>query len=174
MTYDRSSSAFWSPFKPKSSITRLRNGSLNVMADPTCEVAQRTWSTSVRFQGHGNIPIGAGAAVRCSRASLRPTLHHGHRLHHVDLMGHEAIGGTSFSSWRSLHFTFFLPWAGYGESPVRGRKDMWTLRLPNKCGEALRRATLRPTHSSRRTRPSATASTVILHPPVILLLCGRQ
>ena len=25
--------------KPKSSITRLRNGSLNVAADPTCEVA---------------------------------------------------------------------------------------------------------------------------------------
>ena len=27
--------------KPKSSITRLRNGSLNVAADPTCEVAQK-------------------------------------------------------------------------------------------------------------------------------------
>lgn len=102
--------------KPKSSITRLRNGSLNVSADPTCEVALKN---VVYFR---EIP-------KATETSLLEAGEHLRTAAHVLRYAPRFIMVTDYAtliSWDTKtgenivfplreiakHFTFFLPWAG--------------------------------------------------------------
>lgn len=102
--------------KPKSSITRLRNGSLNVAADPTCEVAQKD---VVYFR---EVPpatdtslLEAGEQLRTAAHVLRYTPRFIMVTDYTTLLSWDTKTGENivFSLQEiTQHFTFFLPWAG--------------------------------------------------------------
>ena len=102
--------------KPKSSITRLRNGSLNVSADPTCEVALKN---VVYFR---EIPkatetslLEAGEQLRTAAHVLRYTPRFIMVTDYTTLISWDTKTGENIVfPLREIanHFTFFLPWAG--------------------------------------------------------------
>lgn len=102
--------------KPKSSITRLRNSSLNVAADPAHEVAQKN---VVYFR---ELPkatetalLEAGEQLRTAAHVLRYTPRFIMVTNYTMLISWDAKTGenTVFPLQEiAQHFTFFLPWAG--------------------------------------------------------------
>lgn len=102
--------------KPKSSITRLRNGSLNVAADPTCEVAQKD---VVYFR---EVPpatdtslLEAGEQLRTAAHVLRYTPRFIMVTDYTTLLSWDTKTGENIVfplQEITQHFTFFLPWAG--------------------------------------------------------------
>lgn len=102
--------------KPKSSITRLRNGSLNVSADPTCEVALKN---VVYFR---EIPkatetslLEAGEQLRTAAHVLRYAPRFIMVTDYATLISWDTKTGENIVfPLREIakHFTFFLPWAG--------------------------------------------------------------
>ena len=102
--------------KPKSSITRLRNGSLNVSADPTCEVALKN---VVYFR---EIPkatetslLEAGEQLRTAAHVLRYAPRFIMVTDYTTLISWDTKTGENIVfPLREIakHFTFFLPWAG--------------------------------------------------------------
>lgn len=102
--------------KPKSSITRLRNGSLNVAADPTCEVALKN---VVYFR---EIPkatetslLEAGEQLRTAAHVLRYTPRFILVTDYATLISWDTKTGENVVfPLREIaqNFTFFLPWAG--------------------------------------------------------------
>lgn len=102
--------------KPKSSITRLRNGSLNVAADPTCEVAQKdvVYFREVPTATETSL-LEAGEQLRTAAHVLRYTPRFIMVTDYTTLISWDAKTGENIVfPLREIaqHFTFFLPWAG--------------------------------------------------------------
>lgn len=102
--------------KPKSSITRLRNGSLNVAADPTCEVAQKdvVYFREMPTAAETSL-LEAGEQLRTAAHVLRYTPRFIMVTDYTTLISWDAKTGENIVfPLREIaqHFTFFLPWAG--------------------------------------------------------------
>ena len=102
--------------KPKSSITRLRNGSLNVAADPTCEVAQKdvVYFREVPTATETSL-LEAGEQLRTAAHVLRYTPRFVLVTDYTTLIAWDTKTGENIVfPLREIakHFTFFLPWAG--------------------------------------------------------------
>ena len=102
--------------KPKSSITRLRNGSLNVAADPTCEVAQKdvVYFREVPTATDTSL-LEAGEQLRTAAHVVRYTPRFIMVTDYTTLISWDTKTGENIVfPLREIaqHFTFFLPWAG--------------------------------------------------------------
>lgn len=102
--------------KPKSSITRLRNGSLNVAADPTREVAQKdvVYFREVPTATDTSL-LEAGEQLRTAAHVLRYTPRFIMVTDYTTLFSWDTKTGENIVfPLREIaqHFTFFLPWAG--------------------------------------------------------------
>lgn len=102
--------------KPKSSITRLRNGSLNVAADPTCEVAQKdvVYFREVPTATETSL-LEAGEQLRTAAHVVRYTPRFIMLTDYTTLISWDTKTGENIVfPLREIaqHFTFFLPWAG--------------------------------------------------------------
>jgi len=102
--------------KPKSSITRLRNGSLNVAADPTCEVALKNvvYFREVPTAAETSL-LEAGEQLRTAAHALRYTPRFIMVTDYTTLISWDTKTGENIVfPLREIakHFTFFLPWAG--------------------------------------------------------------
>lgn len=102
--------------KPKSSITRLRNGSLNVAADPTCEVAQKdvVYFREVPTATETSL-LEAGEQLRTAAHVVRYTPRFIMLTDYTTLISWDTKTGENIVfPLRKIaqHFTFFLPWAG--------------------------------------------------------------
>ncbi|PZO61886.1 MAG: SAM-dependent methyltransferase [Pseudoxanthomonas suwonensis] len=98
--------------KPQSSVTRLRNGDLNVAADKTCEVAQKK---VVYFRETTIDPLEALEELKSAADVVRFSTRFVIVTDFVELVAHDTqIGETVGFPIREIdqHFTFFLPWAG--------------------------------------------------------------
>lgn len=102
--------------KPKSSITRLRNGSLNVAADPAHEVAQKN---VVYFRealkATETFLLEAGEQLRTAAHVLRYNPRFIMVTNYTTLLAWDTKTGenTVFPLQEiAQHFAFFLPWAG--------------------------------------------------------------
>lgn len=102
--------------KPKSSITRLRNGSLNVAADPTCEVALKNvvYFREVPTATDTSL-LEAGEQLRTAAHVLRYTPRFIMVTDYTTLFSWDTKTGENIVfplQEITQHFTFFLPWAG--------------------------------------------------------------
>ena len=102
--------------KPRSSITRLRNGSLNVAADPTCEVAQKdvVYFREVPMATEISL-LEAGEQLRTAAHVLRYTPRFILVTDYATLISWDTKTGENMVfPLREIaqNFTFFLPWAG--------------------------------------------------------------
>ncbi|WP_209438705.1 class I SAM-dependent DNA methyltransferase [Pseudoclavibacter helvolus] len=98
--------------RSQSSITRLRNGSLNVAADPVSEVAQKS---IVYFAETGNDPLTVMEALKTAPAVVRFSTRFVIVTDYVDLIANDTKTNETIGfPLREIdqHFTFFLPWAG--------------------------------------------------------------
>lgn len=98
--------------KPQSSVTRLRNGDLNVAADKTCEVAQKK---VVYFRETTIDPLEALEELKSAADVVRFSTRFVIVTDFVELVAHDTqTGETVGFPIREIdqHFTFFLPWAG--------------------------------------------------------------
>lgn len=98
--------------KPKGNVTRLRKGSLNVAADPTCEVAQKT---VVYFREAAEDSLAEIEELRTSPDVVRYSPRFVIVTDYKELLAVDTKTGDNLMiPIRDIdkHFTFFLPWAG--------------------------------------------------------------
>lgn len=98
--------------KPQSSVTRLRNGDLNVAADPVSEVAQKK---VVYFKETSGDPLEVLEDLKTSPAAVRFSTRFVIVTNFAELVAADTqVGETIGFPVREIdqHFTFFLPWAG--------------------------------------------------------------
>lgn len=98
--------------KPQSSVTRLRNGDLNVAADPATEVAQKK---VVYFKETTSDPLAVLEQLKTSPDVVRFSTRFVIVTDYGELVAHDTQTGETIGfSIREInqHFTFFLPWAG--------------------------------------------------------------
>lgn len=98
--------------KPQGNVTRLRNGSLNVAADPETEVAQKN---VVFFKETSENLLAVNEELKTSPTVVR------YRTRFVIVTDYDDIVATDTKTGETIgfpireidqHFTFFLPWAG--------------------------------------------------------------
>lgn len=98
--------------KPQSSVTRLRNGDLNVAADPVTEVAQKK---VVYFKETTGDPLVVLEELKTSPDVVRFSTRFVIVTDYGELVAHDTQTGETIGfPIREInqHFTFFLPWAG--------------------------------------------------------------
>lgn len=98
--------------KPRSSVTRLRNGDLNVAADPVDEVTQKK---VVYFKETTGDPLAVLEALKKSPDIVRFSTRFVIVTDYVDLFATDTKTSETIGfPIREIdqHFTFFLPWAG--------------------------------------------------------------
>ncbi|GAC48128.1 DNA methyltransferase [Gordonia sp. w5E2] len=98
--------------KPKGNVTRLRNGSLNVAADPSREIAQKN---VVYFRETDREPLADVEELRTSPDVVRYNPRFVIATDYDELVAVDMKTGESkVFPIRDIdkHFTFFLPWAG--------------------------------------------------------------
>ena len=98
--------------KPQSSVTRLRNGDLNVAADPTTEVAQKK---VIYFKETTRDPLAVLEELKTSPDVVRYSTRFVIVIDCDELVAHDTQTGETIGfpiREISQHFTFFLPWAG--------------------------------------------------------------
>lgn len=98
--------------KPQSSITRLRNGDLNVASDPSSEIAQKK---VVYFKETSGDPLEALENLRTSPDVVRFSTRFVIVTDYVEVVASDTQTGETIGfPIREIdqHFTFFLPWAG--------------------------------------------------------------
>jgi type I restriction-modification system DNA methylase subunit len=98
--------------KPQGNVTRLRNGSLNVAADPGTEVAQKN---VVYFKETGRDPLHVVEETKTSPAVIRFSTRFVIATDYIDVVAHDTKTNETIGfPIREInqHFTFFLPWAG--------------------------------------------------------------
>lgn len=98
--------------KPQSSITRLRNGDLNVAADKSTEVAQKK---VVYFKETAGDPLEVLETLKTSPDVVRFSTRFVIVTDFAELVAHDTQTGETIGfPIREIdqHFTFFLPWAG--------------------------------------------------------------
>lgn len=98
--------------KPKGNVTRLRNGSLNVAADPDREVAQKN---DVYFRETDREPLADVEELRTSPDVVRYNPRFVIATDYDELVAVDMkTGENKVFPIRDIdkHFTFFLPWAG--------------------------------------------------------------
>lgn len=98
--------------KPQSSITRLRNGDLNVAADKSTEVAQKK---VVYFKETTGDPLEVLETLKTSPDVVRFSTRFVIVTDLAELVAHDTQTGETIGfPIREIdqHFTFFLPWAG--------------------------------------------------------------
>jgi len=98
--------------KPQSSVTRLRNGDLNVAADPETEVAQKK---VLYFKETAGDPLTVLEQLRTSPDVVRFSTRFVIVTDYDELVAHDTQTGETIGfPIREInnHFTFFLPWAG--------------------------------------------------------------
>ncbi|AOP54136.1 DNA methyltransferase [Brevibacterium aurantiacum] len=98
--------------KPQSSVTRLRNGDLNVAADPVSEVAQKK---VVYFKETTGDPLEVLEVVKTSPEVVRFSTRFVIVTDFAELVAADTQTGETIGfPIREIdqHFTFFLPWAG--------------------------------------------------------------
>lgn len=98
--------------KPQGNVTRLRNGSLNVAADPATEVAQKN---VVYFKETTGDPLEVAEELKTSSAVVRFSSRFVIVTDGVDIVAHDIKTNETIGfPIREIdqHFTFFLPWAG--------------------------------------------------------------
>ena len=98
--------------KPQSSVTRLRNGDLNVAADPATEVAQKK---VVYFKETTSDPLAVLEQLKTSPDVVRFSPRFVVVTDSDELVAHDTQTGETIGfPIREInqHFTFFLPWAG--------------------------------------------------------------
>jgi hypothetical protein len=98
--------------KPQGNVTRLRNGSLNVAADPFTEVAQKN---VVYFKTTTSDPLAVLEDLKTSPAVVRYNTRFVIATDFVELVATDTkTGDTIGFPIREIdqHFTYFLPWAG--------------------------------------------------------------
>ena len=98
--------------RSQGNVTRLRNGSLNVADDKTCEVAQKN---VIYFHETTGDPLAAIEVLRTSPSVVR------HNTRFVVVTDYDELIAVDTKTGENLiipirdigkHFTFFLPWAG--------------------------------------------------------------
>ncbi|MGP9736119.1 class I SAM-dependent DNA methyltransferase [Brachybacterium sp. AOP42-C2-15] len=98
--------------KPKGNVTRLRNGSLNVAADPDREVAQKN---VVYFREAFGDPLAEAEELRKAAYVVRFNPRFVIVTDYVELVAVDTKTGQNLAipiHNIDKHFTFFLPWAG--------------------------------------------------------------
>lgn len=98
--------------KPQSSVTRLRNGDLNVAADPSSEVTQKK---VVYFKETTGDPLEVLEELKTSPDVVRFSTRFVIVTDYAELVAHDTQTGETIGfPIREIdqHFTFFLPWAG--------------------------------------------------------------
>ncbi|MCX8452966.1 DNA methyltransferase [Paenarthrobacter ureafaciens] len=98
--------------KPQSSVTRLRNGDLNVAADPATEVAQKK---VVYFKETTADPLEVLEELKTSPDVVRFSTRFVMVTDYIELVVTDTQTGETIGfPIRDIdqHFTFFLPWAG--------------------------------------------------------------
>ena len=98
--------------KPRGNVTRLRNGSLNVAADPDTEVAQKN---VVYFAETAGDPLAVIDALKTSPAVVRYNTRFVIVTDYAEMLAIDTKTGENLMiPIRDIdqHFTFFLPWAG--------------------------------------------------------------
>jgi type I restriction-modification system DNA methylase subunit len=98
--------------KPQSSVTRLRNGDLNVAADPATEVAQKK---VVYFKETTADPLEVLEELKTSPDVVRFSTRFVMVTDYIELVVTDTQTGETIGfQIREIdqHFTFFLPWAG--------------------------------------------------------------
>ncbi|MFC8314083.1 DNA methyltransferase [Gordonia sp. NPDC057258] len=98
--------------KPKGNVTRLRNGSLNVAADPVSEVAQKN---VIYFRETDREPLADVEELRTSPDVVRYNPRFVIATDYDELVAVDMkTGENKVFPIRDIdkHFTFFLPWAG--------------------------------------------------------------
>ncbi|OAN27219.1 DNA methyltransferase [Plantibacter sp. H53] len=98
--------------KPQGNVTRLRNGALNVAADPIFEVAQKN---TVYFKETTGDLLAVIEELKSSPAVVRFSTRFVIVTDYVDLIATDSKTGQMIGfPIREIdqHFTFFLPWAG--------------------------------------------------------------
>ncbi|AQX81422.1 SAM-dependent methyltransferase [Plantibacter flavus] len=98
--------------KPQGNVTRLRNGALNVAADPMFEVAQKN---TVYFKETTGDLLAIIEELKSSPAVVRFSTRFVIVTDYVDLIATDSKTGQMIGfPIREIdqHFTFFLPWAG--------------------------------------------------------------
>ena len=98
--------------RSSSNITRLRNGSLNVAADPATEVAQKN---VVYFKETTSDPLEVIEELKSTPAVVRFSTRFVIVTDYVELVAHDIKTNETIGfPIREIdqHFTFFLPWAG--------------------------------------------------------------
>ena len=98
--------------KPQGNVTRLRNGSLNVAADPSTEVAQKN---VVYFKETTGDPLAVIDELKSSPLVVRFNTRFVIVTDYTELLAIDTKTGENLMiPIRDInqHFTFFLPWAG--------------------------------------------------------------
>ena len=98
--------------KPQGNVTRLRNGSLNVAADPSTEVAQKN---VVYFKETTGDPLAVIDELKSSPLVVRYNTRFVIVTDYTELLAIDTKTGENLMiPIRDInqHFTFFLPWAG--------------------------------------------------------------
>ncbi len=98
--------------KPQSSVTRLRNGDLNVAIDPAAEVAQKK---VVYFKETTSDPLAVLEQLKTSPDVVRFSPRFVIVTDYDELVAHDTQTGETIGlpiGEINQHFTFFLPWAG--------------------------------------------------------------
>lgn len=98
--------------RSKGNVTRLRNGSLNVADDPSCEVAQKN---VVYFHETTGDPLAVIEGLRTSPMVVRYNTRFVVVTDYAELIAIDTKTGENLMiPIRDIdkHFTFFLPWAG--------------------------------------------------------------
>lgn len=98
--------------KPQGNVTRLRNGSLNIAADPATEVAQKN---VVYFKETTDDPLAVIDELKTSPAVVRYSTRFVIVTDYNELLAVDTKTGENLMipiRHIDQHFTFFLPWAG--------------------------------------------------------------
>lgn len=98
--------------RSQGNVTRLRNGSLNVADDKTCEVAQKN---VVYFKETTDDPLAVIDELRTAPAVVRYSPRFVIVTDYTELLAVDTKTGENFVipiAEIDKHFTFFLPWAG--------------------------------------------------------------
>lgn len=98
--------------KPKGNVTRLRNGSLNVAADPSCEIAQKN---VVYFREATGDPLAEIEELRKAAHVVRFNPRFVVVTNYAEFVAVDMKTGDNLAipiHDIDKHFTFFLPWAG--------------------------------------------------------------
>ena len=106
--------------KPKGNVTRLQRGSLNVAADPACEVAQKN---VVYFRETTGDPLADVEELRTSPTVVRYSPRFVIATNFDELVAVDMKTGENLMiPIRDIdkHFTFFLPWAGMEKAQYVG------------------------------------------------------